>query len=274
MHRRITILALVMALVAVPTAALALEGDDAVTTETDRATTDVAPRDAETDRHRDGLDRLKKHALAAIDRQLAVLDGLLNAIEKSRHITPGHAGQLRGDIHNAQAGLKNLARKIEGATTFEELRPLIEQIGSFQVGHVVAPKTHQVIVSDTMVAGAEKLAGFAEKLAEVIARFEEAGFDVDEAWRLLEMMEENIAAGERLADPVAENVIGLQPEDWPDPAQGILAQGRADLREAGKSLREAHGNGKVIVQFLRNLHDGTDVARDAASDKATTDAAG
>lgn len=264
MHRRITILALVMALVAVPTAALALD-DDAISTETERASTDLAS-DAETDRHRDWLERLKKRALEAIDRQLEVLGKLLNAIDENRFITPGHAGRLQGDIHNAQAGLNNLARQIEAATTVEELRPLIEAIPGFQVGHVMVPKTHQVIVSDAMVAGAGKLEQFADKLQEVIARFEEAGYDVDEAWRLLEAMEDHIAAGASLADPVAENVIGLQPEDWPDPAQGILAVGRADLEEAGENLRAAHGNGKDIVEFLRGLHDSTDVA--------TTDAAG
>jgi hypothetical protein len=129
------------------------------------------------------------------------------------------------------------------------------QIDDYKVFQVLAPKTNQVIASDTLVVVAGKLDRFAGKLGEVIERFGEAGFDVTEARRLLEEMSDLIANGHALADPVAENVIGLGPADWPNPAQGILAEGRAHLFEAKGNLRDAHGTGMEIVKFLRNLLD-------------------
>lgn len=272
--RRTTIVALVMALVAIPTAALAL--DDA-TTETDHAVTDRETDRAITDRPQTerpdhDLREIKARALEAIDRQLDALGRLRSAIANARHITDEHAGQLLGDIGAAAEGLQSLAHQIEAATTLEELRGLIEQIDDFQIGHVLAPKTHQVIASDALVYATGKLERFSEELSDVIARFEEAGFDVAEAWRLLDEMNDNIAEGYRLASPVAGNVIGLTPRDWPDPAKSILSAGRGDLHAAGQNVRAAHGNGVDIVHFLRQLTDGTDVSTDVArTDGAVTD---
>ena len=266
--RRITIVALVMALVAIPTAAFAL--DDAAT-ETDTAQTDRPVRDeAVTDRPEHDLRNIKARALATIKKQLEALGRLRATIGNSRHITGSHAGQLLGDIGRATGGLESLARKIEAATTPAELRELIEQIDDWKIKQVLAPKTHQVIASDSLVYATGKLERFSEKLKSVIARFEEAGFDVDEAWRLLEEMNTHISEGYRLAAPVAGNVIGLQAADWPDPAQGILAAGRADLGAAGKNVKSAHRNGVAIVKFLRSLTDGSDVAL-GTTDVATTD---
>lgn len=273
--RRTTIVALVMALVAIPTAAFA--SSDA-TTETDQAVTDRETDRVVTDRSdverpdRD-LRLIKARALEAIDRQLDALARLRSAIANAEHITEAHADQLLSDIARTAEELKSLARQIEAATTLEELRGLIEKIDDFQIGHVLAPKTHQVIASDSLVYASGKLERYSEKLTDIIARFEEAGFEVGEAWRLLDEMNSNITEGYRLASPVAGNVIGLQPGDWPDPAQAILAAGGADLRAAGHNLRAAHGNGADIVSFLRSLVDGTDFATDVArTDGAVTDA--
>jgi hypothetical protein len=267
--RRITIVALVMALVAIPTAAFAL--DDAAT-DTEPVVTDRPIRDAVTDHLERDFSRIKERALQTIKNQLEVLGRLRAAIGDSRHITGGHAGQLLGDIGRATGGLESLAGKIEAAKTLEELRELIEQIGDFKIKQVLAPKTHQVIASDSLVHATGKLERYSEKLDNVIARFEEAGYDVDEAWRLLDEMNDQISESYRLASPVAENVIGLQASDWPDPAEGILAAGRADLGAAGKNLKSAHRNGVAIVKFLRSLTDGTDPAL-GGSDVATTDQA-
>jgi hypothetical protein len=254
MKRRITTMALIAALVALPTTAMALEGD----TPTDQ-TTDRAERDATTDRPVRDLSEIKARALATIAKQHDALGRLRAAIGNARHITEAHADQLLTDIARTADALDTLARQIETATTIEELRGLIEQVGGFQIKNVLAPKTHQVIASDALVAGSRTLEEYSEKLADITGRFEEAGFDVTEAWRLLDEMDANVGEGYRLANPVAGSVIGLQAADWPDPAQSLLAAGRSDLRAAGQSLRSAKGNAQDIVSFLRNLSDGTDV---------------
>ena len=265
--RRITTVALVIALVAIPTAALALDEATTPITETDRA---EAERATTGERPEHDLSEIKARALERIDKQLEALERLRSKIAKSRHITDDHATQLLRDISTAADGLSELARKIEAATTVEELRQLIEHIDDYKIGQVLAPKTSQVIGSDSLVYATGKLERFSAKLSEITARFEEAGFDVDEAWRLLEKMDANIAEGYRLASPVAGNVIGLQAADWPDPAESMLSAGRADLRAAGSSVKAAHGDGVDVVHFLRGLLEGSDPAFDIArTDPAT-----
>lgn len=261
--RRTTVLALVVAMLAVPTTAFA---DDDVA---DGGDTRPVVTDAERDTVRDhrGFEEAKERALAEIDKRLRVLGTLSEKISTNRFITEGHAGQLRGDINPATNDLEALRRKVVDAENWEELRPLIGEIGDHKVLVLLAPKTAQVIASDTLVAFSGKAAEFSATLETVIARFEEAGFDVDEAWRMLEEMNDSIAAAERLADPVAENVIGLKPADWPDPAKAMLAQGRADLHEAGASLRNAKATAGEIVHFLRSIFDGqTDLNGQAETD--------
>lgn len=250
MIRRTTILALVVAMLLVPATALAF--DDAA--DTDRPAPTDAERDATTD-HRRGFEAAKERVLDAIDVRLRALGTLSTKIENNRFITEQHAGMLRGDIQPATAHLEQLSRKIEDAETWEELLALIPQIDDDKVFAILVPKTHQVIASDALVVGADKLAAFGEKLDTAITRFEEAGYDVAEAWRLLDEMVNQVAEGLRLADPVAESVIGLDPEDWPEPGQTLLAQGRSDLVDARQSLRAARGAAVDIVQFLRNLYD-------------------
>lgn len=242
--RKSIVLTVVMAVMVAPVAAFAQE--DA------RSTTTTVAADERIHRP---LDELKARAQALIDAQLGHLGRLRSEINASAHITDGHAEQLLRDISDAAAGLEELSRQVEAATTIPQVWEFIRQIPGFQIGNVLAPKTHQVIASDAIVAFGGKLDRFADKLADVIARAEENGYDVDEAWRMLEEMNDQIAEGARLGDPVAESVIGLQAEDWPDPAQSTLAAGRRDLRAAGLSLRNAHGTGKDIVDFLRNLTD-------------------
>ncbi|HEX5631033.1 MAG TPA: hypothetical protein VFY15_05185 [Acidimicrobiia bacterium] len=233
-------LGLVVALGAAPTIAIAQE---TTTTET-----------TVVDRHRP-LAELKERAQNLIDHQQAVLDRLAAAIELSRFITEGHAGRLHGDISGLEAELEQISRQVEDATTLDEVWALIREVHGLHIGEVTAPKTHQVIASDTLVAIGGKLNRFADRLENLLERAAEAGYDVGAGWDLLEEMERLIGAGIDLADPVAESVIGLDGDDWPDPAQDLLAAGRRDLRAAGADLRTAYGKGREIVEILRSLND-------------------
>jgi len=234
--------ALVLALIAIPAASFALQEDARLTATDTEAVSD-----------RPVFDALKERALALIGKQQDALGRLRSAIANSHAITNEHAAQLLGDIGAASAALDELAREIGAASTFAELTELIRQIDDFQIGHVLAPKTYQVIASDTLVAVGGKLDRFSNKLERLIGRAEDVGFDVDEAWRMLDTMDDLVAEGVRLADPVAESVIGLQPADWPEPAQGVLGDGHSDLEAAQQSLRDARRTGWDIIQFLRDL---------------------
>ena len=242
MKRRLLAIAIVMAVTIVPTAALATE--DSVPDETTTTTEVLRERT---------LEQLKDRANQLIDRQEGVLGRLRSAIANSAHITVEHAAALSADIAAAADALADLAADVAAATTIPEVWAVIRQIPELHIGNVLAPKTHQVIASDALVAFGAKLDRFADKLEDLIARAEEHGYDVDEAWRMLDEMSGDITEGVRLADPVGETVIGLDAGDWPDPAQATLAAGGHDLRAARLSLRDAFVTGRDIVQFLRDL---------------------
>lgn len=238
--RRGIVLGIVLALSVGTTAAMAQE----TTTETTATTTAARPRP---------IEELKARAHQLIDWQLAVVDRLQASVDNSRFITEGHAGRLQGDLAATAATLRHISAQVDDATTLEEVGALIREVHALHVGNVIAPKTRQVIGSDSLVAVGGKLDRFAERLGELLTRAEENGFDVSEGWAWLDEMESNIATGMGLADPVAEAVIGLDGGDWPDPAQGVLADGRSDLHAAGFDLREAFAAGRQIVQLLRSL---------------------
>ncbi len=275
MWRRGVVIALVAALAATPAAAFA-QTDEAPARDvqtTDEAQTDRVT-DRETDRHSDRFEEAKAHALRAIARRLETIEHLQAAIRRNGHVNDDHAETLLRDLADAADGLAALAREIEATETPEELRPLVESIVvDFRIYVLVVPKVHEVLASDTMVSIAARLGEFASKLGEIIARAKEAGLDVGEAERLLEEMERLIAEGARTAGPVAESVIDLQPEDWPDPAQGLLREGHESLHAAASSLRRAHQTGVEIVKILRELIGGHDRPTDVARDRPT-DAAG
>lgn len=240
--------AMVAALFAAPTAALAQ------TDETPPAREQAVDPAPERPEHiRPGIDEVKKRALAAIERRLETIDRLTNRVENNRHVTDDHETSLDRDLADAASTLGELARDIEAAETFEELRPLVAAIVTEHYVYVLlVPKVHEVIASDTMVFIAGRLGEFADRLGEVIERLDDSGFDVTELRRLLGEMEQRIDDGAALAGPVADEVIDLQPEDWPD-AQEVLRSGREALHDAAHALRDSHRIGHEIVRTIREM---------------------
>ena len=116
--RRILTMALVAALVAAPTAAVA---------QTQASPSDVAvgPIDVKPV---DDLDEIKKRALAAIEEDLKTIRRLVHKVETHEHVTNEHAGLLLRDLIDAAESLKRLAHAIEDAKTLEQLRPLVRAI--------------------------------------------------------------------------------------------------------------------------------------------------
>ena len=247
--RRVSIaLAGVVLIAAMPDVALAQS--DEPPPDSDRVVTDRAS-DVRPDRDHD-LESVKERILAQIDRRLAALDRMSEAVEANPHITKEHAKDLQDDYKDAEKILKDAAKELEKAETFEELREIVPEV--FQetlVFALQAPKTHLVVASDTVVAVTGRLSGVAERLQEVVTRLSDAGKDMTAAQAALDEMTAAITSAAAVGGPVADNVIGLDPADWPDPAQVILEQGRADIQEARGLLRSAHELLHEIVALIR-----------------------
>lgn len=230
-------------LVALPGAAVA---------QTDSATSDTsAVSDEVTD-----LREIKHRALHAIDKRLHTLHRLANRVENHGAVTDEHAKILLVDMRDAAEGLEELARKIKAAETLEELRELVPLIATdYRIYQVVKPKVVEVLASDRIVAATVRLTELGDKLEMLIERAANAGYDVTRPKIILERMRLNVAAAAELAGPVADMVIDLQPEDWPQPAKALLREGRHRIDEAVDQLHRGKYRARKIIRWLRNLAD-------------------
>jgi len=220
------------------------------------AQTDSAPTDTESVTDETDIARIKHRALHAIDDRLHTVARLAKHVENSKTVGDEHAKKLLVDLRDAAEGLKELAAKIRAAETVEELRELIPLIATdFRIYQLVRPKVLEVLASDRVVAATERLAELSDKLEMLIARAAEAGYDVTRAKIRLHWMRHNIGAAAELAGPVADKVIDLQPENWPDPAKELLMEGRRRLGASYDHLHNAKYQAKKIIRWLRSLAD-------------------
>ena len=246
--RPITLIVALVLVMALPGAALAQT--DEPEPRRDRPLTDRA----HDERPDWDLDEVKRRILNQIERRLDALERLSDAVDENEHVTAPHAAHLQNDFREATRILENAAEAVKEAESFEELREIVP--GVFQETLVFAlqrPKTHLVLGSDTMVDVAEHFTAFAERLQEIIDRLAASGHDATEAQAALDEMVALIEDAAATAGPVAGNVIGLDPEDWPEPAQSVLEQGRSDLREARELLHQARGKAHEVISLIREL---------------------
>jgi hypothetical protein len=246
-RRPLVVVLATMVLVAVPGTALA-QTDEAP--ETDRPTTDERVTDR-ADRDRD-LESVKARILDAIERRLDALERMSATVDGNEHVGANHAAHLENDYREATRILEEAAEDAEDADTFAELRQIVPT--AFQatlVNALLKPKTALVLGSHNAVAVAERMGIFADRLQDIIDRLTEHGFDMTEAQSSLDDMTGLLAAAEAAAEPVAGDVIGLDPDDWPEPAQSMLRAARDDLQGAQEQLRGAHEQAHATVQAIR-----------------------
>lgn len=194
----------------------------------------------------------KARANGAIDRRLVTIERLETRVSDHPHVTDPHQRELLDELGRASAGLRALSADIAQATTIEELRDLVPKIATdFRVYLVVAPKVHQVLGSDSVVAAGTRLEKMSESLAGRIDRAVENGVDASEAAAHLADMTAEFGQALAVGEPDAGTVLPLTAADWPDPAAAVLAQGRADLGDARRFLREARISFSEAVAPLR-----------------------
>jgi hypothetical protein len=229
MRTRLIVLMAVLMVAAVPAAALA-QTDEPATRDT------VVSPDSGRD-----LSQLRERGLEAIERRLETIERLRQRIDDSDHLTGEHFGQLTAELARHEAGLEQLAREIEAAETGAELLAIAPKIVTeHRIYVLVVPKVAEVIGSDTGVAFAARGEEVAGVLSTWIERLADLGRDVSEAEAAL-------------AGPVADEVIPLDPSDWPDPARVVLEDGRQDLEDARSEFRSARDAAKEVVAILREL---------------------
>ncbi|MEW5991237.1 MAG: hypothetical protein AB1736_07840 [Chloroflexota bacterium] len=198
------------------------------------------------------VESYKVVGLCEIDRRLATIDRLENAIETSRALTDDHQAALQRILDNAAAGLRALRAEIEADTTLAELREDINSIfEDFRIYVLVVRQVWLVMAADTVDVAGAKLEETAADLAVLIERAEAAGQDVTEALAHLEAMEAAIAEALGGVDGVAADVLPLTPADWNDGTAGpILREARQAIAEARADLRTAMAEARQVIAAL------------------------
>lgn len=202
------------------------------------------------------VENLKDRAEKAIEKRMDTIERATEALQEAEHLTDEHERALLAELDSSAAGLTELGRQIEDATTLEELRELIPLIfEDYRIYAVVVPKAHLVVVADTLMAAAGRIELVAGSLQDAIDRFREAGFDTTEAEEALAEMNASLGEAVALARPVPDTVLPLAPADWPDPVQGIIEEAHSDVRSARhhveSAIRSAHEVGRILRELLK-----------------------
>ena len=186
------------------------------------------------------LERVKEAAAAAIEQRFDTLDRLTEHVESYEHLTDSHAASLLADYESTRAGLTALGADIEATDNLADALELSLKIAvDYRVYLVVAPKSVEVAVSDTIVAAVSRIEEAGAEIQDVIDTMEGAGFDVTEAQQFLDNALANADQAEVLGGPVADQVIGLTASDWQNPAEATLLAGKADLEQGRERVRAA-----------------------------------
>lgn len=210
--------------------------------------------DAQTDRHRD-LAAAKAKVLRSIDVRISALDTALVRVEGSHHLTPGHKATLTADYRFHRNGLADLRIEVERAETLAELAPLAKKV---VVEHWIfalqIPKGRLTNGADAVADAAVKAERVSDEFAQVLARLEANGVDVEEGWELLDDFNAEVGEAQVLAAPVPDLVLAIEVGQMPG-ATSTLDSARADLRKAHGSLIEARSIARQLVEFIRSVVD-------------------
>ncbi len=206
----------------------------------------VSDRPAEAE-----LERLKQAAVAEVDRRLAVLEGLRDAVNSAERLVPGHRVTLTAQVVETAASLEERRAAVLNAATLRELRALIAPIVTDHwVFALAVPKVHEVIAADSLVAVGEDLSAVHERIAAAIDRAIVAGLDVTEARAALRRARTTVGEALALASDVPDRVLPITARQMPDSSATLLASAQS-LGRAFEHLNESAAATRLALAELR-----------------------
>jgi hypothetical protein len=200
---------------------------------------------------RPDVDAVKARAHEAIERRLETLARLATRVRENRHLTDDHRAALAELIQGQIDGLTALDAKIQADTDPETLRADVKSIVTdYRVYLLTVPKVHLVIGADTELAAATKLEQVATRLQGKIDEAAAAGHDVTTAQGHLDEMTAKIGDVRASAGSVADSVLPLVPQDYPD-NKPVLEAAQASLKAGRAALHDARQLARQVVADLR-----------------------
>lgn len=198
------------------------------------------------------VEHWKAFGLCEVDRRLATIDRLGNAVDKARALTDEHATTLTGILDGSATGLRVLRAQIEADTTLPALHEDIRSVYTdFRIYVLVTRQVWLVIGADAADAAGAALDATAADLQVLIDRAEAAGEDVTEANAHLAAMMAAIDAAQAGVAGLADEVLPLTPADWNAGTAGpILREARQAIVDARASMRTAMAEARKVIAAL------------------------
>jgi hypothetical protein len=214
--------------------------------------TALAQTDAQVERPaRRDLASVKARAHEAIERRLETLARLAARVRENRHLTDEHRAALSELIQSQIDGLAALDAKIQADTDPETLRADVKSIVTdYRVYLLTVPKVQLVIGADTELAAAAKLDEVAARLQGKIDEAAAAGKDVTTAQGHLDEMKAKIAEVRSSAGDVADSVLQLVPQDYPE-NKPALESAHASLKAGRAAVHDARQLARQVVSDLK-----------------------
>ena len=176
---------------------------------------------------------------AAVDGRLKALTGLQTGVAAAPTTTAAHTATLTSQIAAATAGLTTLGAKIAAdtdATTLDADCTTI--VPDYRVYVIVVPRTTLVIAADADLAATTGVTNLEPALRATIAAAKLAGKDTTAAQAAYTDLQTQVPAAQAAANPVAGEVIGLVPSDYPS-STTTLKGASGQVRTATKAMKQA-----------------------------------
>jgi len=198
------------------------------------------------------VENLQAVGTCEIDRRLATIGRLGNAVDNARALTDAHQTALEAILADSAAGLRALRAEILADTTVPELRADIKRIfEDFRIYALVTRQVWLVTAADTVDATGAALNEAAADLASLIAQAEANGKDVTQAKADLAAMKAAIDEAFAGVSVVAAKVLPLTPADWNAGTAGpVLREARAAIQAARADLRTAMAQARKVIADL------------------------
>ena len=176
---------------------------------------------------------------AAIDGRLKALTGLQTGVAAAPTTTADHKATLTSQITAASAGLTTLEAKIAADTDATSLDADCAMIvPDYRVYVLVVPRTTLVIAGDADLAAATGVTNLEPALKATIVAAKLAGKDTTAAQAAYTDLQTQVPAAQAAASPVAGEVIGLVPADYPG-STTTLKSASGQVRTATKAMAKA-----------------------------------
>jgi hypothetical protein len=206
--------------------------------------------------------KAKERANQEIDRRVKALTALAERIQAMQKVTDAFKQGVNATVANEITALNNLKAKIDADTDTATLKTDIQSITkSYRIFALVMQQIRIAAAADREVVLVSMMSTLGSKLQARIQTAGQSGADVSQLMTALNNMAAKLQEAQAKAQAAVSVSATLTPDDG-DAAKlksnnAALAEARADLKAAMKSITEARKDAATIISGLAKLNAAT-----------------